>query len=81
MMTGTAGEISWVIISYFLGDSLLLKHLAHFFTLEMDGRHHDMAWFLTQELDNALTQVSFHYINTMLFQIRIHLTLFGKHRL
>ena len=47
MMAGTAGEISWVIISYFLRDSFLLKHLAHFFTLEMDGRHHDMARFLT----------------------------------
>ena len=81
MMTGTAGQISRIVVSDFLGDSLLLEHLSHFLTLQVDGRHHDVARLLMQELDDALTQVGLHHIDSVLLQIRIHLALLGEHRL
>ena len=81
MMTGTAGQVSRIIVADFLGDSLLLEHLSHFLTLQVDGRHHDMARLLMQELDDALTQVGLHHVNAVLLQIRIHLALLGEHRL
>ena len=81
MMAGAAGQISRIVVTDFLGDSLLLEHLSHFLTLQVDGRHHDVTWLLMQELDNALTQVGLHHVNTVLLQIRIHLALLGEHRL
>ena len=81
MMTGTAGQVSRIVVSDFLGDSLLLEHLSHFLTLQVDGRHHDMARLLTQKLDDTLTQVGLHHVNAVLLQIRIHLALLGEHRL
>ena len=81
MMAGAAGQISRIVVSDFLGDSLLLEHLSHFLTLQVDGRHHDVAWLLVQELDDALTQVGLYHIDSVLLQIRIHLALLGEHRL
>ena len=81
MMTGTAGQVSRIVVSDFLGDTLLLEHLTYLLTLQVDGRHHDMARLLMQELDDALTQVGLHHVNAVQLQIRIHLALLGEHRL
>ena len=81
MMTGTAGQVSRIVVANFLGDTLLLEHLTYLLTLQVDGRHHDMARLLMQELDDALTQVGLYHVNAVLLQIRIHLALLGEHRL
>ena len=81
VLSSTTSQVSRVVIADFLGDTFLLKHLAYFLTLQVDGRHHDMAWLLVQELDDALTQVGLHHVDAMLLQVRIHLALLGEHRL
>ena len=81
MMTGAAGQVCRVVVACFLGDAFLLKHSSHFLTLQVDGGHHDVAGLLVQQLYDALSQVGFHHINAMLFEVRIHLALLGKHRL
>ena len=81
MMTGTAGQVSRIVVADFLRDPLLLEHLTYLLTLQVDGRHYDMARLLTQKLEDTLTQVGLHHVNTVLLQIRIHLALLGEHRL
>ena len=81
MQTGATGEICRVVVSFFFRYSFLLKHSAHFLPFEMDGRHHDMARPLMQELDDAFTKVGLHHIDAVLLQIGVHLALFGEHGL
>ena len=81
METGAMGEISRVVVSFLLRYSLLLEHPAHFLAFEVDGRHHDMARLLMQELDDALAEVGLHHIDAVLFQIGVHFALFGEHGL
>ena len=81
VMASAASQVSRVVIAYFLGDTLLLKHLAYLLTFQVDGRHHDMARLLPQELDDALTQVGLHHVDAVLLQVRVHLALLGEHGL
>ncbi len=80
MIASATSQVSRVVIAYLLGNTLFLEHLSYFLALQVDGRHHDVARFLSQELDDTLTQVGLHHVDTMLFQVRIHLALLGEHR-
>ena len=55
MMTCTSGEICRVIVSFLLRNALFFKHSSHFFTRQMNGRHHDMTRLLAKKLDDTLT--------------------------
>ena len=67
------------MIAFLIGDSFLLEQFTHIIVVEVDGGHHDMGWFLTLQLDDALAQVGLHDFNATLLQIGVHLTLLGEH--
>ena len=76
-----AGEIGRVVVALFLAYAFLLEHTSHFLTLQVDGRHYYVAWFLFQQLKDALAKVGLHNINAVLLKERIHGTLLCEHRL
>ena len=49
--------------------------------VQVDGGHHDMAWLLSLQLDDAFAKVGLDHLDAFRLQIGVHLALFGEHRL
>ena len=69
------------MVAFLVGDALLLKQLTDIVVVQVNGRHHDMAGRLSLQLDDALAKVSLNYLDAMLLQVGVHLTLLSEHRL
>ena len=69
------------MISLLRRDTLLLEQFAYIVVVQMDGRHHDMAGFLSLQLDDALAKVGLYYLDAVSLQIGVHLTFLSQHRL
>ena len=74
------GKVCWVVVSWFRSE-FLLEQFSHVIVVEVDCRHHDMAGLLPFQLYDALTEIGLHDFYSVLFEVRIHLTLLCKHRL
>ena len=57
-----------------------MEKLAHLLFGLMNGRHHDMGWFLTGHLNDKLAQVALNRFDTLVLQIMVQLNLFADHR-
>ena len=77
---GGMGEVRRVGVAW-LGAQLLFHHLTHLLALDVDGGHDDVARFQVHELEDALAQVAFDYIDALCHEVRVHLTFLGKHGL
>src|SRR5690606_38386351 len=72
-------KLLWIVFSC-AGADLLVKDIANLFLLEVNGRHHDVAWRLSQKLHDAFAQVSIYYLDTILFEERIKVAFFCSNR-
>ena len=81
MLACASCQIGRVIIAFLLAYALLLEHLSHLFSLEVYGRHDDVARLLMEELQDAFAKVSLHDVDAMTLKERVHGALLGKHRL
>ena len=71
-------QVSRVVIAFF-GIHLLFEQQAYLFALDMNGRHDDMAGWKVHQLQDAFTQIGFHYIYAFRQQERIQFAFFRKH--
>ena len=77
----TVGQVRRVVVALLVRDAFLLEQLAHVVMVQVDGGHHDVRGLLALELDDAFAEVGLHYFDAFALQIRVHLALFGEHRL
>ena len=57
-----------------------MEKLTHLLFGLVNGRHHDMSWFLAGHLNDKLTQVTLNRFDALVLQIMVQLNLFADHR-
>ena len=62
------------------GAQVLMEDLPHLLLLDMDGRQHNMTRGFLAKLDDSLTQVGVHDLNTVPLEEWIQMTFLGQHR-
>ena len=60
------------------GIHLLFEQQAYLFALDMNGRHDDMAGWKVHQLQDAFTQIGFHYIYAFRQQERVQFAFFRE---
>ena len=57
-----------------------MEKLANLLFGLVNGRHHDMGWFLAGHLNDKLAQVALNRFDALILQIMVQLNLFADHR-
>ena len=79
ILTGGMRQVGRVDIP-FLRSHLTLHHLADLLPFDMDRRHHDMAPGQMHQLQDTLTQIALHHIDSFRHQELIHMAFLRQHR-
>ena len=77
VLSCTACKVCWVVIAVLLAYALLLKHAAYLLALKMYSGHNDVAWFLMQQLQDALAKVGLYHVYSVLLEKGVHAALLG----
>ena len=81
MLACALRKVCRVVIAFLRADAFLLEHLSHLFSLQVYGRHYDVARLLMEQLQDAFAKIGLHDIDAVILKERVHGTLLGKHRL
>ena len=61
--------------------NLLTEAVAYLLTMDVEGRHDDVAGCQLHHLQDALAQVGLHHVDALLLQVLVQVALLGEHAL
>ena len=73
------GQISGIKIP-FLRSHFFLKKFSYLLTLDVDSRKYNMTRCQIHQLQDTLTEIGLHHIDSFLYQKRVQFALFCQHR-